>query len=261
MTNDDMTSGEGEFTPSSEQLEPSTQPDAGHDGQPDGAPPSGYVPQKALHAARNENSELRRRLDQQDRDLAEFRGFMNGSKKPAEPEKPVTFWENPEEFTRRLITEQQKPLADKATAIEGRVDHERLNRSEFAASQEFGADATKAALEAAKEASQSNPAFQFEYRRIMASAHPWRELVIWHKHQSVLSRFGDDPDAAFEAEVERRLQARLNGETIISEPSSRAQQPKPKMPTNFAGGSRNGAPRTTRPATGVGRSLGEIMGR
>jgi hypothetical protein len=41
----------------------------------------------------------------------------------------------------------------------------------------------------------TNPGARFEHQRIMASDHPYGELVAWHKRQSVLREIGEDPEA------------------------------------------------------------------
>jgi hypothetical protein len=144
------------------------------------------VPLDAITAIRAENRELKQMLQQ----------LMGSQQKAAEPQPQPkgSFWDDPEAY----LEQKLQSVSSNGSAMTRQV-------SEMMAVQQFGADVVDAAGKALLEEAQTNPATRFDYERIMASRHPYAELVSWHKRHQTLSKIGDNPDAFVDAEVERRM--------------------------------------------------------
>lgn len=151
--------------------------------------------------------------------------------------------------------EQQKPdfFADPDAAIEAAIQarlapvmadqsHIREQLSQQFAVQHHGAETVSAARAEIERRVNENPdAMKGEFQRIMSSGNPWNELVKWHKKESALKEFGEDPVAYRE-----RLKAELLEEMKGTAPAAAAApgsalvapgaapDPAPVLPTNLA---------------------------
>jgi hypothetical protein len=263
--------------------------DRGAERQGDGRPPTGFVPQEALHAAREE---ARRQKEAFDREMAELRGFVKGSvpKAPEPEKKPApSWWEQPDDAVKYHLDEFGRPIQEKLTAFETQLkelrekdleairqqrleDREELSKER--AIDKHGEEAVNAAFTAFKTAQQADPqGMRPTYEKIMASRHMYGELIKWHQEQSVLTKVGADPEAYIEAEVQKRLAALTKGaappaggddeDDETAAPEGAAKKPGAKtalkLPSNLAT-ARNAGARTTQTYGGP-RPLSEIMGR
>ncbi|WP_291869659.1 hypothetical protein [Bradyrhizobium sp.] len=210
-------------------------------------PLDGYVPIQTLDARLAKQEEKLRRdfaAEMQQR-LAQLQ-----PQKPAEPVKQPDYYEDPQAAVDFRLQQAIQPVQQGQRDI---VE----NFSKMMASDKFGEEAVNAAEAELRSRVASDPrGTLFDYQRIMASPHPYGELVKWHKAQAALKTYGDDPEAAINAEVERRL-AERNGQPQSGQQAPTSQTP-PVMPTSFAG-SRNAGPNSA-PGFSGPRPLSEIMG-
>lgn len=81
----------------------------------------------------------------------------------------------------------------------GRIN-ERLNDSQYRATQKYGAEAVSAALEAAKASG--------THRQFISQPDAYEALVNWHKGQQVVAQIGTDPEA-YAAKIRQQVMAEL----------------------------------------------------
>jgi hypothetical protein len=136
------------------------------------------VRERAQRAEQERDQERQRREDLERRLQALER------QKVEKPEEAPDIWANPEAF----IDQRMKAVQQQAES-----GHERV--SKLLAVEKFGAEAVDAAFEELKRQIATNPGARFEHQRIMASDHPYGELVAWHKRQAALKEIGEDPEA------------------------------------------------------------------
>jgi hypothetical protein len=189
--------------------------------------------------------------------LNQFRNNQQFQPRPqAEaPKPPPDFFENPDAAFQARLQEALSPLQQGQTSI---VE----NFSRMMASDKHGEETVNKAYQDLQSRVNSNPAaMRATYQRIMQSQHPYGELVKWHKEQSALSTYGDDPEAWRNSERER-IRAEILAEAQGGQPNGQQQTPQQQvpqnMPNNFAG-SRNNGPRST-PGFSGPKPLSEIMG-
>jgi hypothetical protein len=171
------------------------------------------------------------------------------------PKPPPDFFENPDAAFQARLQEALSPLQQGQTSI---VE----NFSRMMASDKHGEETVNKAYQDLQSRVNANPAaMRATYQRIMQSQHPYGELVKWHKEQSALSTYGDDPEAWRNSERER-IRAEILAEAQGGQPNGQQQTPQQQvpqnMPNNFAG-SRNNGPRST-PGFSGPKPLSEIMG-
>lgn len=244
------------------------EPEAGAEEQPpegEGQAPEQQrtVPHAALHAAREEAKgykekfgTLEARFEDQSRQIQHLLTLMGGQNRqqPAQaPEQSPDWFQDPDAAFAHNIKQAVDP-------IQSALQSQREGFSQMLAVKDHGADVVQAAQRELEQRVRSNPeAARYDYQRIMASPHPYEELVNWHKQQSALQRVGSDPDAFIEAEVTRRLAAMGHA----PQPQQAAPQQQPAapgaMPSNFAGG-RSAAPRGGAGNTSGPRPLSDIFG-
>lgn len=271
---DEIMSGEGGSVPEPEahsieaqpEPQPETQPDEALDTDPQ-ADERGMVPHAALHAAREQGkkryteavTEFERRLKESE-ERAERRFMeMMGALRPqpqqppqAQPQQPPVdpldlLMTEPDKFVQQHTSQALDPVRQ-ALDFNARLTAEAIFDRE-------NPGTVKAAEEAFNAAAASGRMDTELHRRINSSPNPYYAAVQWHqslKRQEALSRYGDDPEAAFEAEVQRRLSERTGQQ---AQPSPQTPQ---AMPSSFAAG-RNAGPRAAPQWSGP-KPLSEIMG-
>lgn len=151
--------------------------------------PSGTVPQQALHEARQQQKAERERADRLERELAELRGTVNALKpqdKPKEEPKKA-FWEDPDGF-----------FSERATPIQQEVVKRHMMTSRMLAEDKFGPETVKAAddaLGAVMQANPNDPSVIALAQKIKDSAHPFRDMIEWHREHQARIEIGNDPGA------------------------------------------------------------------
>jgi hypothetical protein len=224
-------------------------------------PPAGFIPQQAFDArmAKAEEKWLERysALESQ---LNQFRQQAQPQQPQAERKPPPDFFENPEAAFQARLQEAISPIQQGQTSI---VE----NFSRMMASDKHGEETVNSAMQDLTSRVNQNPAaMRATYQRIMQSQHPYGELVKWHKEQTALKTYGDDPDAWRNSERERmraELMAEMQGggqqAPVAQQPAGGQQQAAPQaMPSNFSG-ARNNGPRAVAGFSGP-LPLSEIMG-
>ncbi|WP_022722876.1 hypothetical protein [Rhodopseudomonas sp. B29] len=241
------------------QQQPDQQQQADPGQQQQDKPPPGFIPQQAFDARMakaeekwsGEVNNLRSQLDQAMRQLAQYQP----QQQPSAPKKPFAeaLFEDPEAAFSARLQEAISPI----TQNQGQIVE---NFSRMMAIDKFGEETVQKAYTDLSSRMRSNPAAtQATYQRIMQSPHPFGELVRWHKEQSALQTYGDDPEAWRTAERERikaELLAEMQGGQQ-QQTTPQQQQPE-RLPNSFAA-ARNNGPRGV-PAFAGPLPLSEIMG-
>lgn len=185
----------GRFAPKAGDPTPVAAEPAQDQQQPPAAAKGGEVPLAALHAEREKNKELARQLQQMQASIQALQQRPAATPPaPVAPAKPKDFWEDPNAF-----------VAEQLTPIQQQLQASNLRTSKMLAVQAHGRDTVQEAFQALGEALQTTPQARFEYQQIMASDHPYDEMVAWHRKHQAMSRVGTDPDAWLEAEIQKRI--------------------------------------------------------
>jgi hypothetical protein len=227
-------------------------------GQQVDKPPPGFIPQQAFDARLAKAEEkFNERYAALEAQLNQFRNNQQFQPRPqAEaPKPPPDFFENPDAAFQARLQEALSPLQQGQTSI---VE----NFSRMMASDKHGEETVNKAYQDLQSRVNANPAaMRATYQRIMQSQHPYGELVKWHKEQSALSTYGDDPEAWRNSERER-IRAEILAEAQGGQPNGQQQTPQQQVPQNMPNsfaGSRNNGPRST-PGFSGPKPLSEIMG-
>lgn len=158
-----------------------------------------YVPSWRLREMREEREATERRYQesqsQWQRQIAELQARL-----PKEEPKPAPdVFEDPNKFLEHGVRQAVDPIKSEIGQL-----REFYSRRE--ATREHGAEKVNAAYEAVKQGMQSrDPETMAVYQRAMQSMDPFGEIVSWHQQKTVYSQIGNDPNAWFEKELEKRL--------------------------------------------------------
>jgi hypothetical protein len=160
-------------------------------------------------AAERDRDELRRQADALTRQINELR------QPKTEPPDPYA---DPQAFRDYGVKEALSPF-------EKRLEDQRLGFSKLLAEEKHGAETVSTALAAIERELQTNPQARFEYQRIMASGHPYGELVAWNKRQAALKEVGEDPAAYRQRVLEEARKDPEFVKSIIEAARGQAQEP------------------------------------
>jgi hypothetical protein len=234
------------------------QPQAQQQQNEQDKPPPGFIPQQAFDArlakAEEKFNERYSALEgQYQQVMRQMQQFQQRPAQPAAPPAPPPdFFENPDAAFEARLQKAITPI----TQSQGQIVE---NFSRMMAADKFGEEIVNGAMNDLQQRVNQNPqGMHATYLRIMNSPHPYGELVRWHKEQSALKTYGDDPEAWRSAERERmkaELLAEMQGGGQQQQP---AQQQAQAMPSSFAG-ARNNGPRAAVAFSGP-KPLSEIMG-
>lgn len=240
---------QGRFAPQEQALEQAVQPAAVE--QQEQRPPDGFIPIQALDARLAKQQE---RFDAQlrERDTV-YQRQMEALRQPpkaVEPAKQPDYFENPDAAVDFRLQQAIQPVQQGQQQI---VE----NFSRMIATDKFGEDTVRAAYAEMANRMTTNPqAVRFDYQRIMSAPHPYGELVKWHKAQSALSTYGDDP-TAYREKLRAEILAEMQGGQQQPGQQSPTSQAQPVLPTSFAG-ARNAGPASSQAYSGP-RPLSDIM--
>jgi hypothetical protein len=112
---------------------------------------------------------------------------------PQQEQQPASLWDDPDAYLKTQLNPVQQQMMEMKEFM-----------SENLAVQTHGEETVTAAKQAIEQAART-PEGQQVIQKMMQSRHPFDELVKWHKQQAAISRVGNDPDAWFQAEYEKRL--------------------------------------------------------
>lgn len=199
--------------PGTLEAEPSVEPDEPEaEGDPQEPEPEEQPAQEPDHriplpeylATRERAQKAERERERLEQELAQMR--QQAQQKPREvPE----IWDNPGGF----VQAQLDPVQQAIEAAHQKSEQNFQRMSKVMAVQTHGQETVDAAFDALREAMSTSPTAQFDYQRIMASDHPFGELVNWHKQQEATREFGSDPQA-----YRQKLQ-----EALLNDPEFRKQ--------------------------------------
>lgn len=189
--------GHGRFAAKAEQAAPEAQPEPQQQPAPQAQQPADQVPPWRLREEAEARRAAEARAQQYERQLAQMNDRLRQlTEKPAP--RPDMF-ENPDGFVQHGVREAINPIAQQMNGM-------REFFSQTMAVQQFGEEAVNKAYQAMGDAmNRGDPGARAAYERLMRNSyHPFGDLVKWHKRESTLSAVGDDPNAWFEKEFERR---------------------------------------------------------
>lgn len=154
---------------------------------------------------------------------------------PKTPAETPDFYTDPQAAVRNEIQPAVQSFAEQMQA-------HREATSRMMAMEKHGNEAVTEAYGALADELRTNPAAQFEYQRIMASPHPFGELVTWHQKQSVLKDIGTDPNA-YREKVRAELLAEIQSTGHVPAAPQRTTPAAPlaSMPSNLADARNAGA--------------------
>lgn len=128
----------------------------------------------------------------------QFNELQNRLPKPEEPKAPDVF-EDPNKFLEHGVRQAVDP-------IRSEIGQLREFYSQREATREHGAEKVKAAYDWVAQGMQNrDPAMGAIYQRAMSSMDPYGEIIKEHQKTVVYGQIGNDPQAWFEKELERRM--------------------------------------------------------
>ncbi len=154
---------------------------------------------------RQSRADLERRFQMLERQMVQAR---------QPPKETPDVWSDPEGFVRA----QLEPVRSGQEAV-----LERISRA--MAVDKFGQEAVNTAMSELERQMMTNPNARFEHQRIMASDHPYGELVAWHKRQNALKEIGEDPSAYKARILEDAKKDPAFIAAVIEAARTQAQQP------------------------------------
>jgi len=174
------------------------EPEAAATTEPQGKDEA-HVPSWRLREEREAREAADRRFNeaqaQWQRQLQELQSRLP---KTEEPKAPDVF-EDPNRFLEHGVRQAVDPIKSEIGQL-----REFYSRRE--AVREHGQEKVKAAYDAVANGMQSrDPEVMAIYQRAMQSMDPFGEIVSWHQQKTVFNQIGNDPNAWFEKELEKRL--------------------------------------------------------
>lgn len=220
----------GRFAPKDETApKPPVQPTQPQVAESQQAPPTAdsqpqehRVPLRELLDEREKRQEAARqlaerdqRLDYMSRLLASMQQQPQQQPGPQQQQQPVDIWSNPDAYLDGRIS----PHVQNAVNA---IQQVKEDNSRLLADDKYGEEVVNAAYAELTRQLQTGQG-QFDYQRIMASRHPYGELVKWHKAQTNLKQIGESP----EAWLEKQLAAKMHDPAFQAQVIQLAQQQQP----------------------------------
>lgn len=167
--------------------------------EPQAQQPEANVPSWRLREERERAEAAERRFQEaQTNWQRQLEQLQTRLPQPEKPKAPDVF-EDPNGFLNHGVREAINPIQDQIGQL-----REFYSRKE--AIREHGQEKVTAAYNAIAQGMQNrDPEAQSVYQRAMASMDPFGEIVGWHQQKAVFSQIGNDPNAWFEKELERRM--------------------------------------------------------
>lgn len=170
--------------------------------EPVAAEPQGkeeaYVPSWRLREMREEREAAERRFQETQQNWQRQIAELQARVPKDEPQAPDVF-EDPNRFLEHGVKQAVDPIRSEITAL-------REEYSKKWAIKEHGAEKVNAAYKAVSDGMQNrDPEVLAVYQRAMQSTDPYESIVSWHAQKTVYGQIGNDPNAWFEKELEKRL--------------------------------------------------------
>lgn len=157
-----------------------------------------HVPSWRLREEREQREAAERRYQEAQsafqRQIAELQARIP----KAEQQRPDIF-ENPNQFVEQATRQQLDPVRNELGQLREYYSRER-------AIDKHGQEKVQAAYQALEKGMASrDPEAWATYQRAMSSMDPYGAVVGWHQQREVYSQIGNDPNAWFERELEKRM--------------------------------------------------------
>lgn len=157
-----------------------------------------HVPSWRLREEREQREATERRYQEAQanwqRQIAELQARLPKAETP----RPDIF-ENPDAFVQQATQQQLDPVRSEIGKL-------REFYSQRDAIKEHGLEKVRAAYKAIEDGmSRRDPETVAAYNRAMQSMDPYGTIVSWHQQREVYSQIGNDPNAWFEKQLEKRL--------------------------------------------------------
>jgi hypothetical protein len=158
-----------------------------------------FVPSWRLREMREEREAVERRFQETQQHWQRQIAELQAKLPKQEPTPAPDVFENPNEFLQHGVKQAVDPIKSEIGQL-----REFYSRRE--AVREHGQEKVEAAYKAVADGMQSrDPETMAVYQRAMSSMDPFGEIVSWHQQKAVYSTIGNDPNAWFEKELEKRL--------------------------------------------------------
>jgi hypothetical protein len=227
---------QGRFAPKTEEAQPEptpvqTQPPVAEPQQApltaDTQPQDHRVPLRELLDEREKRQDAARQLADRDQRIDYLTRLISqaqqqSQQQPGPQQPPADIWSDPDAYLNGRIN----PLAEQARDA---IQQVKESTSRILATDKYGEEVVNTAFSELARQMQTGQG-QFDYQRIMASQHPYGELVKWHKAQTNLKAVGDDPNAW----LEKQLEAKMNDPAFQAKVIQLAQQQQ-QQPSNGSG--------------------------
>ena len=182
----------GRFAPKT-QAEPAPEPTQAQEPAKD----EGNVPSWRLREVREEAE--RRVAETEARWQRQFELMQRQAQPRAEPQAPPDLFENPNGFVDHNVRQYVDPIKAELQQI-------REENSRWRAEDKHGTEKVRASYDwVAQGIANRDPDAISAYNRAMQSQHPFDVLVTAHQQRVVHQTIGNDPNAWFEKELERRM--------------------------------------------------------
>ena len=206
-----------------------------------------FVPLTELKSEREKRQEAQRLREEAERTAAYYRGQLEAYQRnlasQQQPQQQQEFqppdpFDDPNAYRQYVVGEAQRAALN-----------ERLNASQMMAEDRYGADAVNAALQAAQAAGVA--------RQFIGTAHPYREMVEWHKRATAIQKIGDPEqyEKSLREKMREELLAELKGTKPASNGAAAQQQRFPGTLADATGSGPQGAMAQTDEGM-----MGEIFG-
>lgn len=160
------------------------------------------VPSWRLRELREQREAAEKRVQDKERENLELQTHLRSldarlRQLTDTPKEPPDFYADPAAFVDDRLNPARQELGQQLGQM-------KEGFSKLIAIDKFGEEAVTAAYSELEKQMREGSG-QPDYARIMRSAHPYGELVKWHKSQVARQTVGDDPAAWFEKQLEERL--------------------------------------------------------
>jgi len=184
-----------------------------------------HVPSFRLREEREARERVERQFQESQRDWQRQITELQSRLPKAEPAQRPDIFENPDGFVQQGVQQAVDPIKTEISTLKEFY-------SERDASREHGAEKVTAAKQALEQGmSRNDPDAWATYNRAMKSMHPYGEIVSWHGQKAVLQQVGNDPNAWFEKELERRMGDQQFAGSIMQK-AQQSRQPGAPQATN-----------------------------
>lgn len=193
---------DGKFAPKTQADAAPTQQQPAEQAKTEPTDEGAQVPSWRLRELREQREAAERRAQDKERENLELQTHLRSMdarlrQLTETPKEPPDFYADPAAFVDDRLNPARQELGQQLGQM-------KEGFSKLIAIDKFGEEAVTAAYSELEKQMREGSG-QPDYARIMRSAHPYGELVKWHKSHVAKQTVGDDPSAWFEKQLEERL--------------------------------------------------------